>query len=152
VHKLYIEIFHETYLSARWKKYAPFIYKIHFKMIKSLGKNICLYISRFYFANAKFRENGYFCGLWKKKDKRRITKRLILVPNFCYFYKDQIICQFFLETTSWTHRTCMEMYLKHFYLHFHIFKYIKDAFQIKDAYAPRRKYLCPNSLCCFLRS
>jgi hypothetical protein len=66
--------------------YAPFIWKINFKMLKNLRKNMYMYIFIFYVVTQSFMKNGYsLCPI--KKIKICMTKRPILVPNLLFLHR-----------------------------------------------------------------
>jgi hypothetical protein len=65
--------------------YAPFFQKTNCKFLKSLRKNIHMYISTFYVLMQSFVKNKHLSWPVQKRIKISLTKRLILAPFFVLF-------------------------------------------------------------------
>jgi hypothetical protein len=102
-----------------------------------------MYISIFYVVTQTFEKNRYSLCPTQKKDKNIHREKAYFSTNFFHFYIDHIRSWFLLK------QLCR--HVEHGHIHktffcfefFDVFKYIKNIFQIKGAYAPESKKASP---------
>jgi hypothetical protein len=102
-------------------------------MLKYFLENICIYVSTFYVLTQSFVKNGYFS--WPQR-KRQKPCRKYFSTNFYHFYVYHIKIRFLKRLRGHVYHGDVH---KKIIWNFLAFKYIKNVFQMKGAYAPKSK-------------